>query len=223
MRAAIFDFDGVIVNSEPLHFATLRDTLAEEGIAIDEDEYYRLYLAYDDRGSLRRALEQHGQALDVVRIERLAQRKSEVFLALLPTVTFFPGVPALVRGLAAEVPVAIASGGLREEIEAILVAGGLRDAFHVIVGAHDVRQGKPHPEPYLTAAERLAARAPGLRPEDCVVFEDSMPGIAAARAAGMKVVAVTNSYPAAKLGAAHRVVDTLAGIDSASLRALFAA
>jgi beta-phosphoglucomutase-like phosphatase (HAD superfamily) len=222
MRAAIFDFDGVIANSEPLHFAALRDTLAEEGVAIDEDEYYRLYLAYDDRGALRLALGQHGRDPEPGRIERLARRKSEVFEALLPTVPFFPGVPALVRELAAEVPVAIASGALREEIEAILVAGGLRDAFHTIVGAHEVRQGKPHPEPYLTAAARLAERAPGLRPEDCVVFEDSMPGIAAARAAGMKVVAVTNSYPAAKLGAAHRVVDTLAGIDSASLRALFA-
>ncbi len=133
------------------------------------------------------------------------------------------GIESLVRALAAEVPVAIASGALREEIEAILSAGGLREPFHAIVGARDVRQGKPHPEPYLTAARRLAERAPGLRPEDCVVFEDSMPGIAAARAAGMKVVAVTNSYPAAKLGAAHRVVDTLAGLDATSLRALFAA
>ena len=223
MRAAIFDFDGVIANSEPLHFTALRDTLAEEGVAIDEDEYYRLYLAYDDRGALGLALEQHGQAAPPDRIERLARRKSQVFEALLPTVPFFPGAADLVRGLAALVPVAIASGALREEIEAILTAGGLRDPFHAIVGARDVRQGKPHPEPYLTAARRLAERAPGLRPEDCVVFEDSMPGIAAARAAGMKVVAVTNSYPAAKLGAAHRVVETLAGLDATSLRALFAA
>jgi beta-phosphoglucomutase-like phosphatase (HAD superfamily) len=223
MRAAIFDFDGVIANSEPLHFAALRDTLAEEGVAIAEDEYYRLYLAYDDRGALRLALEQHGKPIGPDRIERLARRKSEVFLALLPTVSFFPGVPALVRRLAAEVPVAIASGALREEIETILEAGGLRDAFRAIVGANDVSQGKPHPEPYLTAAKHLEVVSPGLRPEDCVVFEDSMPGIVAARAAGMKVVAVTNSYPAAMLGAAHRVVDTLAGVDGASLRALFTA
>ena len=131
--------------------------------------------------------------------------------------------PELVRRLAAEVPVAIASGAIREEIEAILAAGGLRDAFRAIVGANDVSQGKPHPEPYLKAAGLLAAHAPGLRPEDCVVFEDSMPGIAAARAAGMKVVAVTNSYPAARLTAAHRVVSTLEGVDGAGLRTLFAA
>src|SRR5262245_46423548 len=115
MRAAIFDFDGVIADSEPLHFAALRDTLAEDGVAIGQDEYYRLYLAYDDRGALRLALEQHGVPYDLARIDRLARRKQEVFDALVPKVAFFPGVPELVRRLAAEVPVAIASGALREE------------------------------------------------------------------------------------------------------------
>jgi HAD superfamily hydrolase (TIGR01509 family) len=223
MRAAIFDFDGVLADSEPLHFAALRDTLAEDDVAISRDEYYRLYLAYDDRGALRLALEQHGVPFDGARIDRLAKRKQEVFDALLPRVPFFPGAKALVRRLAEEVPVAIASGALREEIEAILAAGGLRDAFRAIVGANDVSQPKPHPEPYLKAAAQLAPLAPGLRPEDCVVFEDSMPGIAAARAAGMKVVAVTNSYPAAKLTAAHRVVSSLEGLDGPGLRSLFAA
>jgi HAD superfamily hydrolase (TIGR01509 family) len=223
VRAAIFDFDGVIANSEPLHFASLRDTLAEDGVSIGEDEYYRLYLAYDDRGALRLALAEHRVPFDAARIERLARRKQEIFDALLPRVPFFPGVQALVRRLAEEVPVAIASGALREEIEAVLTAGGLRDAFRAIVGAGEVSQGKPHPEPYLKAAAQLAPLAPGLRPADCVVFEDSMPGIAAARAAGMKVVAVTNSYPAAKLTAAHRVVSSLEGLDGADLRSLFAA
>jgi beta-phosphoglucomutase-like phosphatase (HAD superfamily) len=86
-----------------------------------------------------------------------------------------------------------------------------------------VSQGKPHPEPYLTAMARLEPRAPRLRPEECLVFEDSMPGIAAARAAGMTVVGVTNSYPAAKLSAAHRVVESLEGLAPDDLRALVAA
>jgi HAD superfamily hydrolase (TIGR01509 family) len=223
MRAAIFDFDGVIADSEPLHFAALRDTLAEAQVHITEEEYLKLYLAYDDRGALRRALQEHGRASGPEEVERLARRKSEVFLALLPEVPFFPGVPDLLRRLASEVPLAIASGALREEIEAILAAGGLGDAFRAIVGANEVAQGKPHPEPYLTAAARLEPFAPGLRPEDCVVFEDSMPGIAAALAAGMKVVAVTNSYPASKLGAAHRVVATLDGLQRDDLQLLFAA
>jgi beta-phosphoglucomutase-like phosphatase (HAD superfamily) len=115
----------------------------------------------------------------------------------------------------------IASGALRGEIEAILRARGVRDLFTAVVGADDVPRSKPHPEPYLAAMAGLEPRAPGLRPEDCLVFEDSMPGVAAALAAGMKVVAVTNSYSAAKLSAAHLVVDSLEGFGTKQLGALF--
>ncbi len=218
MRGVLFDFDGVLVDSEPLHFGALRDALAPEGIRIDEDEYRRRYLAYDDHGSIRRALDEHGLDASAARVERIVARKAAAFEALIPSVPFFPGARELVRALAREVPVGIASGALRAEIEAILGPGGLLDAFSAIVGAEDVRQGKPHPEPYLTAMARLDG---GLRPGDCLVFEDSMPGVAAARAAGMKVVAVTNSYPAARLMAADRVVESLAGLDPSALRGLF--
>ncbi len=102
--------------------------------------------------------------------------------------------------------------------EAILDGGGLRDAFSAIVGADDVTQGKPYPEPYLTAIAHLDS---GLTPAQCLAFEDSMPGVAAARAAGMKVVAVTNSFTGAKLSAADRVVDSLAELEPAVLRRLF--
>jgi HAD superfamily hydrolase (TIGR01509 family) len=218
VRAALFDFDGVLVDSEPLHFGALRDALAPEGVHIDEDEYRRTYLAYDDRGSIRLALELHGFEWTEERVERIAARKAAAFEALIPEVKLFPGVRELVRQLAAEVPVGIASGALHAEIEAILGAGGLLDAFSAIVGADDVTQGKPHPEPFLTAMVRLDR---GLEPKDCVVFEDSMPGVASARAAGMKVVAVTNTFSREKLSAAHRVVDSLAGLEPATLRGLF--
>lgn len=220
LRAAIFDFDGVIVDSEPLHFGALRDALRPEGIALDEDEYRSTYLAYDDRGAIRLALERHGMAWDGERIEAIARRKARDFERLLPEVPFFDGARELVRALAGEMPLGIASGALRSEIEAILRAGGLYDAFSTIVGADDVHRGKPDPEAYLTAMERLRYRAPGLEPAQCLVFEDSVPGILSARAAGMTVVAVTNSYPAQKLAAAHRVVDSLAGLDARMLRQL---
>jgi beta-phosphoglucomutase len=222
MRAAVFDFDGVIANSEPLHFSALRDALLEDGVAITEEEYYTRYLAYDDRGAIRLVLEHHGLTYDLDRVDIVAVRKAEIFEQLLPTIPFFPGVAELVRKLSGEIPLAIASGARREEIEAILQAGGVRDAFRAIVGAEDVSRGKPDPEPYLRAAARLLPHAPDLKPEQCVAFEDSIPGIAAARTAGMKVVAVTNSYPAEKLTAAHRVVASLEGLDSTGLRALFA-
>jgi HAD superfamily hydrolase (TIGR01509 family) len=222
MRAALFDFDGVLVDSERLHFRAQHDALLPEGIDISDEEYYQHYLAYDDRGAIRRALERHRQPTDPARVEALAVRKAALYEDLLPTIPFFPGARELVRSLSREVPLAVASGALHREIDAILAAGGLRDAFVAIVGADDVRQGKPHPEPYLTAMARVASLVSGLRPEECLVFEDSMPGVASALAAGMRVVAITNSYPAAKLAAAHRVVDSLAGLTPAGLRSLFA-
>ncbi len=221
MRAAIFDFDGVLVNSEPLHFRALREALLPEGISIDEQAYANEYLAYDDRGAIRLALGKHARPADRDKVEEVATRKADLFDAGLAEIPFFAGAKELVRQLAAMMPVAIASGALTREIEAMLRGGGVHDAFGAIVGADQVRNGKPHPEPYLTALERIAPRAPGLTAAECLVFEDSPPGIASARAAGMKVVAVTNSYPAAKLAAANRVVASLHGLEMTSLQELF--
>jgi HAD superfamily hydrolase (TIGR01509 family) len=222
LRAAVFDFDGVIVDSEPLHYGALRDALAPEGVGITQDEYVRTYLAYDDRGAIRLALEHHVGRAETERVDRVEARKIALFAERLHEVPVFEGARELVLALGAQVPIAIASGARRDEIEAILASLGLRQIFAAVVGAEDAERTKPDPAPYLEAARRLAARAPGLEPSECVAFEDSMAGIAAALGAGMKVVGVAHSYPAEKLRAAHRVVDSLAGLDPGSLRALFA-
>jgi len=221
LRAAVFDFDGVIVDSEPLHFRSLFDALAADGVRITREEYWSIYLAYDDRGAIRLALEQHGEPAPPERVTRVEAAKVERFAALIPEIPVFDGAPELVRALAAEMPVAIASGARHEEVDAILRGLGLREAFSAIVGAEDAPQTKPDPAPYLEAARQLAARAPGLRPEECVAFEDSVPGIVSALGAGMRVVGVANSYPAEKLRPAHRVVSSLAGLGTTELRALF--
>jgi beta-phosphoglucomutase len=223
LRAVIFDFDGVLVDSEPLHFACLRDALGPEGVAIDAEEYERVYLAYDDRTAIRVAFETHAIRFDRDREEATAQRKALLFQQRLPEIRFFPGARELVRQLAGALPLAIASGALRAEIEAILAAGGLRDAFTAVVGADDVERTKPDPMPFLAARDLLASsRAAGLASRECVAFEDSVGGVAAARAAGMSVVAVTNSVPAGKLGLAQRVVDSLERVSLADLHALAA-
>jgi beta-phosphoglucomutase len=221
LRAAVFDFDGVIVDSEPLHFAALRDALLADGVIITAEEYWGIYLAYDDRGAIRRALEHHKEPGDPPRVERIAARKVARFAELVPGISLFPGAREVVRALAAEVPLAIASGARREEVEAILAGVGLRDAFAAIVGAGDAAHTKPDPAPYLEAARLLALGTPGLAPTECVAFEDSLPGIASALGAGMKVVGVAHSYPAEKLTAAHRVVGSLLGVDADQLRGLF--
>ena len=221
MRAVVFDFDGVLVDSEPLHFRALRDSLRPEGIELTEQEYQDVYLAYDDREAVRLALERAGGRPDLARVAAVATRKAALFERRLPEIDFFPGARELVVELAREVPLAIASGALRGEIEAVLEAAGLRDCFGAVVGADDVAHTKPHPEPYLAAVRRLAERSAGLEPARCLALEDSPPGLLSARAAGLFTLGVAHTYPAAKLGGvAHAVVASLAGLRPDDLRGL---
>jgi HAD superfamily hydrolase (TIGR01509 family) len=220
LRAVIFDFDGVLVNSEPLHFRALRDSLVPEGILIDSTEYMRNYVAYDDRTAIRIALEEHGRPCDAVSVEIVADRKARMFGELKKGIPFFPGARELVRDLEKQMPLGIASGALRSEIEELLEQGGIRDAFTAVVGADDVRNTKPHPEPYLEALRQLQPLAPGLEAADCVALEDTPVGIAAALAAGMTVIGVAHTYEAAVLSTAHHVLPSLRRVDALALRTL---
>ena len=222
LRAAVFDFDGVIVDSEPLHFRALRDALQGDGVTITPEEYWGRYLAYHDRAAICLALEHHDEPAPPERVSRLERRKVARFAELVPEVPVFAGARELVRTLAGELPLAIASGARHDEIDAILRGLDLRDAFDAIVGVDDVERAKPDPLPYLEAARRLATNAPALSPAECVAFEDSPPGIVSALGAGMRVVGVAHSYKPDKLESAHRVVPSLLGVTLADLRALFA-
>lgn len=221
LRAVVFDFDGVIVDTEPLHFRSLRDALAPDGVVITEEEYWSTYLAYDDREAIRLAFERHGARPAPERLDAVEHRKVEAFARLVPEIPVFSGARELVRDLAAEVPLAIASGARRDEIEGILDGLGLRGCFATVVGFEDAARGKPDPAPYLEAARRLARETAGLAPGDCAAVEDSVPGILSARAAGMRVVGVAHSYPPEKLAPAHRVVPSLVGLGRDDFAALF--
>ena len=224
LRAVLFDFDGVLVDSEPLHFRSLRDCLLPVGVVIDETLYAERYIPYSDREAIRLALEDHGRPAEPERIHELALAKARRFEALISEIDLFPGARELVETLAGTVPLAIASGALHAEIESILRASGLLDRFVAIIGADDVHRGKPHPEPFLTAMRAVAtavSEAQELRPDECLVLEDSVGGIAAALAAGMKVVGVAHSFEPAKLRGAHRVVESLVGLELPELRRLF--
>jgi len=216
-RAVLFDFDGVIADSEPLHLRVFQEVLAPLGIAISPAEYAQRYLGYDDRGVFTEALRAHGRHPTRTEVATLVADKASRFRRLLEAeVRIYPGVTSLVHALTG-VPLAVVSGALREEIEIILRRAAIRDAFQVIVGAEDVGVGKPDPEGLLVAC---AALAPDLAAAECVVIEDSPPGIEAARRAGMRSVAVTNSYPAAALCDADRVVATLENLTLEDLRRL---
>ena len=221
LRAIVFDFDGVIANSEPLHFAAFRDVLAQEGVTLTEHDYYAHYLGYDDVGMFK--------AIDAARawgppeIARLVARKAVQLEALEhDTSVLFPGAADAVRRAAAAMPVAIASGARGAEIRRVLEREQLAGCFTAIVAAEDTPVSKPAPDPYRRAVSLLAAACGGtLAAAECVAIEDSRWGLESARAAGLRTVAVTNSYPASTFaGAADLVIDSLASFDLDALSRL---
>ncbi|MCC2641145.1 MAG: putative Beta-phosphoglucomutase [Nitrospira sp.] len=213
LRAIIFDFDGIIADTEPMHFAALRQVLAGIDIELSEADYYANYLGFDDRGCFTTALRVHDRPTSPNLLAELMDRKAHAYLsAVKQHLAIFPGVQEFVREAADRFPLAIASGALRNEIELILEEAGLLKAFQHITSAEDVIRGKPAPDPFLHAMAGLNRQPDrqSLRPGDCLVIEDSLPGIRAARAAGMKVLAVANTHEAQDLGEADAVTHSLA-------------
>src|SRR5262245_20874440 len=226
LRALIFDFNGIIVDDEPIHFELFKQVLAEEGIKLTEADYYARYLGFDDRGAFTAAYREHGRSLDEKLLARLIDRKTIYYQSEIRSkVRIFPGVEKLVTTLVPVLPLAVASGALRQEIETILSAAGLLKHFVVIISAEDVDHGKPEPEIFLKALARLNAQVEDGHPidaADCLVIEDSKEGIRGARRAGMKCVAVSNSHPAELLQEADSVVRSLEEVDRSLLEKLCA-
>ncbi len=200
---AIFDWDGVIIDSAQLHEQSWHRLAAELGRSIAEGSFKRGF----GMKSARIIEEIHGWSRDPTEIARLTNRKEALYREIVAAAEIAP-LPGVVEWLArlAEggVPCAVASSTQRLNIDAVLARLGLDDAFSAIISAEDVTHGKPHPEVFEKAADRL-----GMPPSRCVVFEDAHVGIEAAHAAGMKVVAVTTTHAAEELNAADLVVRQL--------------
>jgi HAD superfamily hydrolase (TIGR01509 family) len=213
LRAIIFDFNGILIDDEPLHLELFRKVVAEEGLSLSKEDYYARYLGMDDRGAFTAVYKDRGGRLDDAALAQLIERKAAYYRdAIVKRMVLFPGVKKIIPELAARFPLAIASGALREEIELILGGAGLKNYFQVIVSAEDVADGKPHPEIFVRALGEMNRLAPGkapIRSSECLVVEDSKEGILAAQRAGIKCLAVSNSYPAAELKSADAVVTSL--------------
>ena len=210
--AVLFDFDGVIVNSEPLHFAAFRQVLKAEQIDLLEEEYYRELIGFDDQGAFRHIFAKYNRALDELTWKRVLQNKKDSILTMLEEKQFsaLPGVEEFVRGLHQSYPLAICSGALRGEIELMLDGIKLRDCFPIIVAAEDVVHGKPNPEGYLLTTRLLAERHKiKLTPQDCLVIEDAPTVIRSVKAEGFQTLGVATSYPLSALADAHYRVSTL--------------
>jgi HAD superfamily hydrolase (TIGR01509 family) len=222
-RAIVFDFDGVIADSEPLHLAAFQHVLGGEGIALTRDAYYARYLGFNDHDAIVAALGEAGVVATPERVTALMGAKATDYLARARAgAALFPGVAGFVRSAAERAPLAIASGALRHEIELVLSAAGLGDAFVAIVSAEDVREGKPSPESFLRALDALGRHASALMAAECLVVEDSTAGVEGARRAGMRCLAVTNSHAAHELDGADLIVTSLEGVGWDRLTALFA-
>jgi beta-phosphoglucomutase-like phosphatase (HAD superfamily) len=213
LKAIIFDFDGVIANSEPLHFQAFRDVLAGEGITLTEDDYYARLLGFDDVGVFTAVGDERGAGWTAARLREFATRKAARLEAIGHggASVLFPGAADAIKRAAAAVPLAIASGAIGAEIRRVLDRERLADYFTVIVAAEDTPSSKPAPDPYLHAVALLAHMdgGDGVTAEECVAIEDSRWGLESARAAGLKTVGVAQTYAASELDSADLVIATV--------------
>jgi len=227
LKTVIFDFDGVITDSEILHFRSFNQVLARFGVEIATKDYYKTYLGLTDADCFNLLIREgllKGKAAEQ-EIENLLKQKKEVFEKLARTEgRIIEGVQGFLKMLKQNnLPMAICSGALLVEIELILDEARLRHFFETIVSAEQVRKGKPSPDGFLLTLHKLnKGRQTPITGAQCVVVEDSHWGLEAAKAAGMHTIAVTNSYDAEQLALAEKIVARLSDLSISDLQQLCA-
>jgi len=225
LRAVIFDFDGVITDSEVLHLRAFNQSLSPYGIEITTNEYYTTYLGFNDNDCYRLLVENGLLKMDEQEINTIMNQKKRIFEQLAKTEgKMIEGVRDFLTMLEQnDIPMAICSGSLLTEVEMVLEDARLRHLFEVIVSGEQVKKGKPHPEGFLLTLQRLNEnRENPITGNQCVVIEDSHWGLEAAKAAGMHTIAVTNSYDAEQLSMAQKIVNQLNELTIVDLQKLCA-
>jgi len=223
LKAVIFDFDGVITDSEILHFRALNQMLAQYGIEITIKDYYKTYLGFNDVDCYKLLIRQGLLKIDEQQIGDLVEQKKHIFKQLAQTEgKMIEGVRDFLTMLEDnDIPMAICSGALLTEVEMILEEARLRHLFEAIVSGDQVKKGKPDPEGFLLTLQRLnESRENPITANQCVVIEDSHWGLEAAKTAGMHTIAVTNSYEAEQLSLAEKIVARLSELSIGDLRQL---
>jgi len=226
LKAIIFDFDGVIVDAEPIHLKAFQQVLSAEGINLSENDYYDRYLALDDKTLFESIFKDSKLILGRSIIADYMKRKSNLYNQIIRnSIRIFPGVVDFVNGVNERFVLAIGSGALRDEIEYILDQIGIKDKFEAIVSAEDVEKCKPDPEVFIKALENINSDyitgQNKINPNECLVVEDSIAGVKAAEAAGMRSLAITNSYPIEKLNEADLVYNSLKDVNIEDIENLF--
>jgi beta-phosphoglucomutase len=215
LAGVIFDFDGVLADSEPVHLQVFQTVLDRIGITLSAEEYYAEYLGYSDRDAFSHVLRDRGVSMTDAELEALLESKKDLFPQAIGDHALYPGAAECVARVAAQVPVAIASGALRHEIELVLDRSGLRHRFPVIVAAGETPRSKPSPDPYARAFELLqdsGALPAGATPGQVVAIEDSEWGLQSARGAGLRTIAVLTSYQRERLPSADAWLASIADV-----------
>lgn len=222
-EAVLFDFNGVLVDDEAQHCEALQRVLADEGITLTREQYYAEYLGLDDRSGFVQAFRYAQRTLTTELLRHLVTKKSQLYLEIVSkSLRMVRGAPEFVRDAGTRFRLGIVSGALRREIDHVLRLTGLASQFEIIIAAEDVPRCKPDPAPYRAAhsAFNQSGKQGGpIAVDKCVVIEDSLPGLEAARAAGMPCVMLTTNHPSHRIvgrGAAL-VWDSLAGHAAAEL------
>jgi beta-phosphoglucomutase len=225
LKAVIFDFDGVITDSEVLHLRAFNRVLARFNVEITTKDYYQKYLGLNDVDCYKTLIKNRILHTNERQIRNLVEQKNRIFEELARTEgRTIPGVREFLQMLAQnKIPMAICSGALRAEIEMLLEEAELRHFFSIIVSAEQVKKGKPEPEGFLLTLERLnKGRENPVMGNECIVIEDSHWGLEAAKAAGMHTIAVTNTYDAEQLSQAEKIVSRLNELNINDLQQLCA-
>lgn len=229
LKAILFDFNGVIINDEPLHEKLIEQLLIEENLRLRAGEFQTTCLGRSDRACLSDLLTRRGRVVTEPYLLGLIQRKSRAYqqeLEAIEDLPIYPGVTDLIfNAKSAQLPLGVVSGAIRSEIELVLTRTNLLDHFSIVVAGDDIQTSKPDPAGYLLAVERLNQSFPHLsiQPQECLAIEDTFAGIAAAKQAGMQVVGVANTYPFHMLQRqANWVVDYLSDLELDRIQAVFA-
>ncbi len=201
LKAVLFDFNGVIINDEPIHEQLIEELLLTENLRSKREEIRKFCLGRSDRACLIDLLNYRGRAVSNSYLDQLIERKSIAYqnrLQQLEPLPLYPGLQNLIQQLqAADLKLALVTGAMGEEVELVLNHSGLRNNFPIIVTGDDITLSKPEPEGYLLAVERLNQVYPhlNLQPSDCLALEDTFVGMIAAQRAGMQVVGIAHTYP----------------------------
>lgn len=215
LNAVVFDFDGIIVDSEPMHFQAFQQVLAPLGKGFSWEAYCETYIGFDDRDAFKEAFKAKDEKICARDLKQLIREKAKIFQQFIHEgeATPLPGAVELIKSIPRKLPVALCSGALKEDILPILKTLGIENAFSVIVTAEDTKKSKPDPAPYKLALKKLGLDDPSTT----VAIEDTPSGILSAKGAGLKVLAVTNSHDRGHLLEADAITDSLVDVSRLSL------